>query len=89
MSENIRQRTTIQRATRLLRSKQQEQHLHQKCAHAAASAQQPIIGGARVGMRTLLDALVPAVTALKTSDHAAAAAAACKGAESTKAMQRC
>ncbi|MGU3418861.1 dihydroxyacetone kinase subunit DhaK [Methylobacterium sp. D54C] len=45
-------------------------------------------GGARAGDRTLLDALIPAVEALKGGDLAAAAAAARAGAEATAGMDR-
>ncbi|MGU3463450.1 dihydroxyacetone kinase subunit DhaK [Methylobacterium sp. C33D] len=45
-------------------------------------------GGAQAGDRTLLDALIPAVEALKGSDLAAAAAAARAGAEATAGMDR-
>ncbi len=43
-------------------------------------------GGARLGDRTMLDALVPAVEALRTSGLAAAARAATEGAERTATM---
>ncbi|MGU3662706.1 dihydroxyacetone kinase subunit DhaK [Methylobacterium sp. A49B] len=45
-------------------------------------------GGARPGERTLLDALVPAVDALKGGDLAGAASAARTGAEATAEMER-
>lgn len=45
-------------------------------------------GGAKAGDRTLLDALIPAVEALKNGDLAAAAAAARAGAEATAGMER-
>ncbi|KZC00651.1 Dihydroxyacetone kinase [Methylobacterium radiotolerans] len=45
-------------------------------------------GGAKAGDRTLLDALMPAVEALKNGDLAAAAAAARAGAEATAGMER-
>ncbi|MBL7405424.1 DAK2 domain-containing protein, partial [Escherichia coli] len=45
-------------------------------------------GGAKPGDRTLLDALIPAVEALKNGDLAAAAAAARAGAEATAGMER-
>jgi len=45
-------------------------------------------GGAQAGDRTLLDALIPAVAALRSGDLAAAAAAARAGAEATARMDR-
>jgi dihydroxyacetone kinase len=45
-------------------------------------------GGAGLGDRTLLDALIPAVTALRTGSLAMAAAAAREGAEATAKMHR-
>lgn len=45
-------------------------------------------GGAKADDRTLLDALIPAVEALKNGDLAAAAAAARAGAEATAGMER-
>lgn len=45
-------------------------------------------GGGEVGMRTMLDALVPAVEALKSGQNLSFAAdAAGRGAEETKSMQ--
>ncbi|KAA0125622.1 DAK2 domain-containing protein [Methylobacterium sp. P1-11] len=45
-------------------------------------------GGAQAGDRTLLDALIPAVAALRSGDLPAAAAAARAGAEATAGMNR-
>lgn len=45
-------------------------------------------GGAAAGDRTLLDALIPAVEALKTGDLRAASAAARAGADATARMER-
>lgn len=45
-------------------------------------------GGAKAGDRTMLDALIPAIAALKREGIASAAAAALRGAEATAAMTR-
>jgi len=45
-------------------------------------------GGAAVGDRTMVDALAPALAALRSGGVAAAASAAAAGAESTKAMRK-
>jgi len=55
-------------------------------AHGVARVQG--YGGAKLGDRTLLDALIPAVDALKGSDLNAAAQAARAGAEATARMDR-
>lgn len=54
----------------------------------AGLSQMKRYGGADMGDRTLIDALEPALEALKTGDIAAAADAARKGAEGTATMQK-
>jgi len=61
---------------------------HWVAAIAAGVEAIQFYGGATVGMRTMLDALVPAVSALQAGEGAAgAAAAATAGMEATKTMQ--